>query len=163
MQFHAKTIVNDEFEDCECFIVGFSEDPQGEGLSFQMQISLNEDPVAGLLDNFCIVDSSHSVFFGGLRQCTLSRTRFDAILTDEAAEEMGYAFCIATFDALSDEQYQLLRVGIARLLGASPVQFTELLREDSCSWLVRNASTITSRFGPTIHPPWLRRASFRYN
>jgi len=118
--FVAAVVSVEELPECETFMVGFSEQTDGDGHNLQLQITLEDDPSQGYLNYYCLVGDEQATFYGGITSCKLTPDQLQLSLAPEACAELnvqdGY---IIDFKLGPDEFFQL-KVGLQRILDRGP-------------------------------------------
>lgn len=87
--FIAAVVSVEELPECEAFVVGFSEQADGDGHTLQLQITLQDDPSQGYLNYYCLISDDQATFYGGITGCKLSPGQLELALAQDACGELN--------------------------------------------------------------------------
>ena len=102
MILQARAVSADRFDDLECVVVVFAENPDGSGerLELQRGIEFDEQDRSSGMDTYCVCLADGQTAYGGIRRATLGARSLSLELAPETAELLGIADVVRVeFDA----------------------------------------------------------------
>ncbi len=118
--FIAAVVSVEELPECEAFVVGFSEQADGDGHTLQLQITLQDDPSQGYLNYYCLISDDQATFYGGITGCKLSPGQLELALAQDACGELNVQDGYMINFELGPDEFFRLKVGLQRILDRGP-------------------------------------------